>query len=237
MLGRIDECILVSLRTPAAAVCHLVPPPLELITAGGFAFWNIVICHIDRMRPRACPRFLGLSYHHAASRLLVRARTAAGDVEGLWFLRSDADHPLIIGPGNLASDFRFHPARIAIAARGETLDTTVSSRDGRADMRMTIDVATPPAAPTDGSPFATIDDARRTLKYQPLGLVPNPSATRLRLAEVIRDDTDWSETSVTVTDSTLTLFDTLGVPQPIVELATRIAPIDYRWRLGRTLRI
>src|SRR3954452_23319048 len=85
MVGRLDECLLLAYRTPAGSVAGLVPPPLELVTLGPFAFWSVVACHVRRMRPAGLPAAAGVSFYHVAYRLLVRARTAAGCVlDGLY---------------------------------------------------------------------------------------------------------------------------------------------------------
>jgi hypothetical protein len=68
-----------------------VPAGLELITWRGAAFFNIVVCHVDRMRPRLAPRAVGVTHWFVAYRLQVRATSAAGPIEGLYFLRSDID--------------------------------------------------------------------------------------------------------------------------------------------------
>ena len=95
MVGRIDECFLLSYGIDLEQAAALVPVGLELITYRGAAFFNIVVCHIDRMRPRLTPRALGVTYWDIAYRVQVRA-TVTGDrlIEGLYFLRSDTDRPL-----------------------------------------------------------------------------------------------------------------------------------------------
>ena len=50
MLGRIDNCFLLSYSTPADSVRHLVPQGLDLVTHRGRAFWNVVLCHVLDMR-------------------------------------------------------------------------------------------------------------------------------------------------------------------------------------------
>src|SRR5215213_8264418 len=95
MNGRLSECLLLSYRTPARAVRKLVPGHLELVTRDGWAFWNVLACRVEGMRPAGVPKSLGVDYHHVAYRLHVKARTAAGEtLRGLYFVRSDADSNL-----------------------------------------------------------------------------------------------------------------------------------------------
>ncbi len=236
MVGRIDECLLISLRTRAAGVERLVPKPLHLVTHRGFAFFNVVVCHIDRMRPRGVPRALGMSYHHVAYRLLVRVARGDGTVyRGLYFLRSDADSALVSMGGNVASDFRFHGATIELGTDGPELHASVASRDGVGDVAFRCDLEGEAALPA-GSCFASMEEARRVLTYTPTGLAPR-GARKVALAEVFRRECDWDERAVGVAEARWSFFESLGIEPPTLELATRVAPIDYRWRLGRTERV
>lgn len=236
MVGRIDECLLISLRTPAEGVERLVPRPLELVTHGGFAFFNVVVCHIDRMRPRGVPRGLGMSYHHVAYRLLVRAARGDGTVfRGLHFLRSDADSRVVSAGGNIASDFRFHAARVELGSDAGEVRGRVVSRDGTGNAEIRCDLGGEAALPS-GSCFSSMEEARHVLKYTPMGLAPR-GARKVALAEVFRRECDWDERAVHVAEARWSYFTSLGIEAPVLELATRVAPIDYRWRLGRTARV
>ena len=102
--GRLSECLLLAYRTPAQNVRHLVPRGLELDTVGDYAFWNVVACTVQDMRPSLLPAACGVDYHHVAYRLYVKGHVAgedngAGDaggadsrtLRGLYFVRSDRD--------------------------------------------------------------------------------------------------------------------------------------------------
>lgn len=245
MRGRIDHCVLLSMRVEADAVRDLVPRGLRLLTKRDertgqtHAFWNIVLCHIERMRPRWAPRALGMSYHHAAIRLMVEADDSSppgrSGVQGLYFLRSDADRGLICGPGNLASDFRFHRARVERAREGSAERWTVRSRDGGGDAECVV--VDGPGTLAACSPFASVEEAREFLKYRPMGLAPSAEGRRVRLAEVFRDETDWDERPIRVERARFVFLERLNRGNPVVEAATRVAPIEYCWRLGRSVGV
>jgi uncharacterized protein YqjF (DUF2071 family) len=82
MVGRIDTCFLLSYAIDPERAAPRVPAGLELITWRGAAFFNIVVCHVDRMRLRHLPRALGVTHWYVAYRLQVRARVAGGSIEG-----------------------------------------------------------------------------------------------------------------------------------------------------------
>ncbi|MEM9752620.1 MAG: DUF2071 domain-containing protein [Planctomycetota bacterium] len=247
MTGTLDRCLLLSFRTPADSVQHLLPPGLELMRRGPYAFWNVVLCHVHKMRPVGVPEALGMSYHHVAYRLRVQAMTdRANTRQGLYFVRSDADAALLGAVGNRLSDFRFNRASVSWRASLEEAaprhdgipgfeTITVSTADGRADAELTFNHQTPAAHPAD-SCFPTHEDVRAALKYEPLGLATNKRG-QLKLAEVFRDEHAWREDVVEVTHARFGFFDTLGQTDTHLELATRVAPLPYRWRLGRRERL
>src|SRR5207253_2962961 len=108
-------CWLFTWRTPEANARALLPAPLELVTRGGYAFWNVVVCEMRAMCPAPLPAEIGLGYWHVAYRLHARVRLESGEVvEGLYFVRSDCDRALVTFAGTLLTGFRFHTARIQI---------------------------------------------------------------------------------------------------------------------------
>ena len=199
MIGRLSDCVLLSYRTPAKSVEHLLPEGLELVSRGPWACWNIVACRVEARRP-ACPgagdapHALGVTYHHVAYRLLVQAMTERADVrKGLYFIRSDADARVLGTVGNWMTDFRFHAARITLAparptGHGNEYAMNVATNDERGDATLRLDPSPPSLA--EGSCFPTLQDAQEFLKYQPYALaVSGASGQRqLRIAEVQREE-------------------------------------------------
>lgn len=241
MTGRLADCALMSFGTPADSVRHLVPDGLELMTRGDRAFWNVVTCRVDRMRPKGLPSAVGVTYHHVAYRLLVQAMTARADVvQGLYFVRSDADAPVLGAVGNRATDFKFHAANVTLDATPDRYRAAVTTDDGAGNATFELGTATPAAGPRHpASAFATHVDADEWLTYRPLGLSvgARPHAGRLRLAEVHRDASAWRETAVQLNRFRSAVFDALGQTAAnglLPERATRVADMDYEWRLGRT---
>ena len=235
MVGRIDECFLLSYGIDLEQAAALVPAGLELITYRGAAFFNIVICHIDRMRPRFTPRVLGVTYWHIAYRVQVRA-TVTGDrlIEGLYFLRSDIDRPVFGAVGNMLTDFHFHAAQVQFWNESETawrvrVEPTTSDALGSLAVRRTASNSLEP-----GSPFASWEERERVLKYAPFGLSVSKSGRCIRVAEVIRDEALWREESAEVEAADWSYPRSLGLRDLRLVRATRVAPIDYRWRIGRT---
>lgn len=245
MIGRLSDCVLLSYRTPATSVADLLPDGLELVTRGPWAFWNVVACRVDAMRPAFpgavdAPQALGVTYHHVAYRLLVQAMTDRADVrKGLYFVRSDADARVLGTVGNWMTDFKFNAADITLhAARpiaaGNEYALDVTTADGVGDAMLRLE-PTPPTLAA-GSCFPTLQDAQEFLKYQPyaLAVTGQQGQRQLRIAEVQRDEAAWVETPVSLREADFALFRELGQTDEMhFELATRIAAMDYTWKLGR----
>jgi hypothetical protein len=211
----------------------LVPPGLKLVTHNGQAFWNIVVSTIDKMRPQRMPRWAGITYHHVAYRLQVAAETEAGaPITGLYFLRSDVSSVLVGKTGNWLSDFKLHTSKIDIAHHDDRLDVAIESRESAGNAQLSIDTSDDQSGLQTGL-FKDSDEEQAILKYQPLGLAVG-SRNHLRLAEVIRDESAWSEARVTVISAQWGFFDDEMQKLITLQRATRVDPLDYRWRLGNT---
>ena len=244
MNGRLDECLLLSYRTPARSVRHLVPAGLELLTRDGWAFWNVVACRVGAMRPAGVPRRLGVDFQHVGYRLHVTGRTASGGtLRGLYFVRSDADSNLVGRFGNALTHFRFHGAGVELSraarAGGGVLTVAVSgpgddaSNDALA--RVATGAAAAPAAP--GSPFASAAESEQFLKDPALSLAPDLDARYFELAEAARDEARWRERPVRVIEAHWNFLRRLGQDELHLERATLADPLDLRWRLGRRAEI
>ena len=249
MKGRLSECLLLSYRTPTRSVRDLVPKGIDLVTRDGWAFWSVVACRVEGLRPAGTPACLGVSYHHVAYRLHVKARAATGEtLRGLYFVRSDADSNRVVRFGNLLTHFRLHPAdvELSLAARdgGGVLTLAVSGRHDDAANDALVRVATgagaagsASTAAAPGSPFASAAEADEFLKYAPLALAPDLDGRYFELAEVVRDETKWRERPVRVIEAHFSFLRRLGQDELHVERASRVGPIDYGWRLGRRVAV
>lgn len=230
MVGRLQECVLLSYRTPAASVRPLLPRGLELLTRGQWAFWNVMACRIDGMRPVGLPSWLAVRYRHVAYRLYAQARLTSGEAQrGLFFVHSDVDHRVLAVAGNRVSDFRMHAATINLRVTAADVSLDVESRVAGAHLRARRAKAETLAA---GSPFADVAGATAFLEYAPIGLATDATGRILKLAEVSRDESLWREEPLDVIEARWSFLESLSQRDLHLERATRVTPIDYRWRLG-----
>lgn len=238
MVGRLDPCFLFSYAIEPCQAKRLLPPGLALVTYCGCAFLNIVVCRVDRMRPRFAPGSAGITYWHVAYRLHVRATLDSGrPLEGLYFLRSDVDHRLLGTVGNWLTDFRLHYAEITFSRDGIKSFLEVEGTGqglGEACLRMCSGRSDSSLA---GSPFASFEERERALKYQPLSMAVCGPGRHLRLAEVSREESAWREEPVAVEHAEWAYPRSQGLDALTLVRATQVKPIEYGWRLGRRERI
>jgi len=239
--GRLAECVLVTYRTPYDSVAPLVPEGLELVRRGDFAFWSIVGCRVEHMRPVGLPAtpLTSLSYNLVGYRLMVQAMTDRAEViNGLYFVRSEVESRVVGVLGNRLADFQFHPAQVALEHDDNHARFSVTATPhGQADAELAVTHM--PAALLPGSCFPTLADARDFCRYAPRGLsvedVQRGSRSRwLKIVQVHRDARAWCETPVAIERARWGFLETLGqakLMQP--EWAVRVMPVDYRWELGR----
>ncbi len=222
MCGKIERCWLFTFREPAATLGPLLPAPLEPVTRDGFAFWNVVACEIAAMRPAFAPSALGLRYRHVAYRIYARFKPdGAPPVEGLHFLRSDADSHLITAAGRLLTDFHFHHARIDIDTTRDA--TRIGITSPGAPATVSVDHHTPPQLDA-GSPFGSLFEAKAALRYKPYALAPNAGGG-VRILRVRRDEGAWKSKLVSATTDFAFLKGRNATP----EITYDVAPIEYRW--------
>lgn len=231
MAGSIRQCWLFVYRLPAEIAQPLLPSPLQLITRGGFAFLNIVVCRLEAMRPAPIPAALGMGFRHIAYRLHVHAPASTGrPIEGLHFLRSDCDRWLVARAGNLLTDFRFHRAAIRITESRDEVTGAIDSPDAPAQFR--IDRRRPPTL-SAGSPFTSLDEAADFLRYKPCALSVENDDT-VQVLRVRRNESTWRDRVVSVADAS---WQFLAGREATLELCYEVDPIDYLWERGHTVRV
>jgi len=226
MVGTLDRCWLFTFQTPESEAIRLLPDPLRPVTRAGLAFWNIVVSHVRAMRPKGMPQWLGVSYWHVAYRLYASFVTPGGEtMEGLWFARSECDSRLMALAGNLATDYRFHTARITVDQDDAAVGIEIGSSDARSSAR--ICRAAEPALPPC-SAFGSIEEAASFLKYKPFGLSVDKRG-RVCVVRIVRDESSWRSRAAHVVWQHWPFIEGKNV-RP--EVCFEVAPIDYQWNRG-----
>jgi len=245
MRGVLGRCWLFAFRTSPSTARRFLPAPLEPVRHGAFAYWNVVVCHVGLIRPAFVPAWvpawLGLNYWHVAYRLYARLPLGpnragcppgqASALEGLYFVRSDCNHPLIGVSGRVLTDFRFHLAGVAVEETDAGVRIAIRSPDAPAEVRLFRNGAT---ALPPGSPFGSLAEAEAALKYRPFGLSLDRAGRRANVVRIVRDEAAWRAHSVAVEHARFAFFDGIDAE---LELCTEVDAIEYQWNRGRIVRL
>lgn len=206
MRGRLARCWLFGYETDPAEARALVPAPLEPVVRDGRAFWNLVICRVEAMRPRGLPAFTGMSYWHVAYRLQARL----GDTEGLFFVRSDCDSRLMSLAGNLMTDYRFHSAGITVVEKGSRVRIAIDSAEAPAEIEMDR---------------AAAGDREPAPPYRPFGLSVDGKG-RVTVVKIVRDEAAWKSRPVRAVRADWEFM--TGRPVRFTGVH-EVEAIEYRW--------
>lgn len=227
MRGQIDRCWLVAFRADPVEVAAALPAPLKPVLYGDYAFLNVVVCHLRHMRPAPLPAWCGMSYWHAAYRVYARYQPPDGpEVEGLFFLRSDADSPLMVTAGNLLTDFRFSLSKVGVSRDREITRLSVDATD----FPLNITLLAKKPTRTPGSPFPTLCKASEFLEYEPAGL--SVAKGRCLAMRISRDERNWQHRLLTVERFEAPFLDRFS---PVPEVAYEVEMIDYQWNRAELL--
>jgi len=211
MTGTIDRCFLFTFRTSPDTARRFLPRGLQPVVQNGDAFWSVLVAHLRAMRPRGVPAALGMRYWHVGYRLFVRL----GDIEGLYFVRSDCDRRLMTIGGNLMTDFRFHDALIAINDRRESVSIHV---DGGAPAAVEL-LRREPSVRNELPPF-------------PHHAISMQNGTP-QIMTVERNESRWRESQLTISRARWSFFD--GIDADSLD-AREAQPMDYVWHRARPVQ-
>jgi hypothetical protein len=234
--AHLAECLTLTYALPPAALQRLLPPGLDVETAGGRAFLAIALVQTRALRPAGWPKPLGQDFFLAGYRVFTTCHTADGRrLRGLYILRSDANRRRMVAGGNLLTHYRYHPCVAAVESAGGRLRATVATRDRGGD----LDIIADPAVSTlpDGSPFASVREARRFAGPLPFTFDYEPETRAIVAIEARR--TNWQPMPVGVDVRHLTFFDqqTFAGCTPVLAAAFRVTNVDYRWNRGVVLEL
>ncbi len=235
LVGRMSECVMLAYRTPAESVRALVPPGLELMTRGPWAYWSVLACRVEGMALAGLPG-TGWTFHGLAYRLHVQAMTDRIDVlTGVYVVRSESDSRLIAAMGNVLADLRLHPSAMTVRSEADCVVVT-SESSGQSPARLVIaDRPSPPESSPVESSFPLPWRAEAWLAYPTRSL--SVQGRDVRCVEVYREAESCVARPVTVVEAALPYLASLGQRELALELAVRLPPGRERWRIGSLRRL
>ncbi len=225
------DCLTLTYALPAGILRPLLPPGLELDTAGGYGFVAVALVQTESLRPAGVPPALGQDFFLAGYRVFTTFRAPNGRrLRGLRILRSDANRTLMVSGGNLLTHYNCHHCTSSIDAAGGHLRVEVNTRDHGGDLRLTAGLSG--GALPAGSPFASVREARRFAGPLPFTFDFEPETHAIIAIQATR--ANWRPEPVSVDVERLSFFDQPAFHgcTPRLAAAFRVTDIDYRWERG-----
>jgi hypothetical protein len=216
---------------PQEVLRPLLPPGLVLDTFAELGFAAVALVQTERLRPPFVPARLGRNFFLSGYRLFVR-RAEQPSFRGLYILRSDTDRRSMALLGNLLTHYRYRLAQVSVMERSGELEIMVGTPGGEADLHVIADLASRPAPPPAGSPFGSLDEARRFAGPLPYTFDYEASTQSLIVVRAVR--TAWDPQPLNVDVRRATFFDQRPFrdAEAVLANAFHVAEVDYRWERG-----
>jgi hypothetical protein len=209
----------------------MVPPGLVLDTLDDTGFAAVDLVQTERLRPSFVSTRLGQNFFLCGYRIFVR-RAGQPSLRGLYILRSDTDRRTMALLGNLLTHYRYRLAKVSLAERPGELEINVLTPNAEADLHVLADLESRPAPLPAGSPFRTLDEARRFAGPLPHTFDYEASTRSLVVVRATRTTWDPQPVNVDVRHATFFDRDPFRDVQPVLANAFHVAGIDYRWERG-----
>jgi hypothetical protein len=218
---------------PEQILRPLLPPGLVLDSYGDNGFLAIALVQTESLRPAGLPTILGRSFFLSGYRIFSRYVRPDGKVfRGLRILRSDADSRLMVWGGNLLTHYRYSKCVVKNRRTAKTLDISIETPHGDADLSVKAFIDKPADVPPAGSPFPDLQTARHFAGPLPFTFDYEPESRQMVIIEGVREG--WKPTPVTVEVERCMYFKNppFSSVSPRLANAFFIENIPYRWRRG-----
>jgi uncharacterized protein YqjF (DUF2071 family) len=212
----------------------MLPRGLVLDTYRGYAFVAIALVQTKRLRPSFLPSAMGGDFFLSGYRIFTRL--AGGESKrGLRILRSDTDSQWMVRAGNLLTHYNYRLCRAAIEERGGETRWTVETPRAEADLEVVARESCEAAPLPDGSPFATVAEARRFAGPLPYTFDYEEATDSIIGIRAMRQEWNPQPIAVEVRRNTFLERGPFCRSVPILANAFHVRDVPYQWLRGRRL--
>jgi Uncharacterized conserved protein (COG2071) len=211
---------------PASVLEPLLPPTLEPDRHGDVGFAAAAFVQTERLRPSSFPQALGLDFFLGGYRIFVRVADRPS-LRGLYILHSDTNRRLMTFLGNVFTSYRYRTVDAGFRLDGELLNVDV-----RPGVSITADLRRMPAPLPEGSPFRSLEEARRFAGPLPYTFHHEPETGSLLGVRGTRSTWDPQPVAVEVRELDFVSSGTFEA-EPVLANAFYVGDVDYRWERGR----
>jgi len=217
---------------PPEVLAPLLPEGLVLDTFRGYAFLAIALVETKRLRPSFLPAMLGCGFFLSGYRIFTRLAGGAQSRRGLRILCSDTDHPWIVRAGNLLTHYNYHLCEATVEEHNCELHIGIRTSNAEADLDVVARLGDKPAPLPEGSPFATLAEARRFA-----GPLPYTFDYEAPTRSIIGIHALWQKwnpepVAVHVRRNTFLQREPFCSASPILANAFHVHDVPYQWQRG-----
>ena len=220
---------------PPEVLEPMLPKGLVLDLFRGHAYLAIALVQTERLRPSFLPAMLGRDFFLSGYRIFTRLDKGAQSKRGLRILRSDTDHKWMVRAGNLLTHYNYQLCDATLEDRGEELCWTIRTPLSHADLEVVAYLREEPAPLPDGSPFATLAEARRFAG--PLPYTFDYEEETGSIIGICAKRQKWKPRSVAVEvrRNTFLKQEPFRSASAVLANAFHVRGVPYRWQQGRRL--
>ena len=221
---------------PASLLEPLLPPGLILDRYGDFGFLAIAMVQTKRLHPAFLPGAVGLDFFLTGYRIFTRF-AARPSLRGLRILRSDTDRWLMATAGNVLTHYGYVHCQVTTRQTDGSFEVSVKSPGGAADLEVVADLKSRPAPLPAGSPFATLDDARRFAGPLPYTFDYERETHSMVMIRATRSHWEPQPIAVDVRKATFLERKPFNEVPPVLANAFHVENVPYRWERGVVERL
>lgn len=220
---------------PPEILAPLLPRGLVLDTFREHAFLAIALVQTESLRPSFLPSAVGQDFFLSGYRIFTRLADGAQSKRGLRILRSDTDRPAMVRAGNWLTHYNYHLCHVELEERGDEIQWSVRTPRHAADLEVVARLSDTPAPLPDGSPFATLAEARRFAGPLPYTFDYEAATDSIIGIRAFRQEWNPHPVAVEVRRNTFLEQEPFSGATPILANAFHVHDVPYQWLRGRRL--
>jgi hypothetical protein len=222
-----DYSCTLTYAVPCEDIASRLPSCLEPDTFDNrWGFIAVAVVQTRRLRPAGFPESLGHDFVLVGYRYFVRYRSATDrKLRGLYILRSETDKHRMKFLGNIFTRYHYVKTNVRVTADNDVLHINADDTG----LAMTVDVGNNTSLPA-GSPFASLEDARKFSGPLPFTFTCEPEKKRVLIVEGVRSD--WKPQPVRVLHQNIPFLREIGHDNAIPANAFIVRDIPYHWKKG-----
>ncbi|MSP25349.1 MAG: hypothetical protein EXR75_09330 [Myxococcales bacterium] len=228
-----ERSLVLTYAVPATILAPLVGCGLELDTYDEWGFLAIAIVRTRHLRPRGFPIWTGRDFFLSGYRIFTRfPRPGKQTLRGLQILRSDTDRAAMVRFGNVFTRYNYRHAKVEMTDDGDRLELSIRTPNREADLHVVADLTSRPAPLPPGSPFRTMEDARKFAGPLPYTFTYDEKTKKMIVIKGVRKAWDPQPTKVEVREVTFLEHSPFAGADLRLANAFYVTDIPYAWRPG-----